>query len=233
MRKHSPLSLSKKLADSPNGEDRMVRTRIKVCGITSPEAAAAAVEAGADVLGFVFVAGTPRHIEPEAAFAIMATLPPMVGTVGVFRDTTLDDFIKIEQRCPTDWSQIHGNEPEELVRDCGPRVIRGIRFSPDTIAAELARWDAIDEVEAILVDGSAGGEGEAFDWAALKNPMRTIKTPVILAGGLNAGNVGDAIRACQPFAVDVSSGVESEPGVKDLRKIRSFCAAVREADATR
>lgn len=211
----------------------MDRTRIKVCGITSAKAAAAAVEAGADVLGFVFVPGTPRYVEPEAAFAIMATLPPMVGTVGVFRDATLEQFIETEQVCPTDWSQLHGGEPERLVRDCGPRVIRGFRFAPGTIAAELARWDAIEEVEAILVDGSAGGEGESFGWAALVDPMRAITTPVIIAGGLHAGNVGEAIRACRPYAVDVSSGVESAPGVKDAERLRAFCRAVREADATR
>lgn len=209
----------------------MDRTRIKVCGITSEEAAHAAVEAGADVLGFVFVPGTPRHIEPERAFAIMSTLPPMVGTVGVFRDSSLDEFIEVEQSCPTDWSQLHGAEPENLVRDCGPRVIRGIKFEAGTIAAQLAKWDAVEEVDAILVDGSAGGEGEAFAWGALVEPMASIATPVIIAGGLHAGNVGEAIAACRPYAVDVSSGVESAPGVKDAAKIRAFCRAVREADA--
>jgi phosphoribosylanthranilate isomerase len=210
----------------------MRRTRIKICGITSPEAALAAADAGADAVGFVFVPGTPRHVEPEHAFEIMGSLPPMVTTVGVFRDATLDEFIDIEQRCPTDLSQLHGSEPEGLVRDCGPRLVRGIRFDPATIADELARWDAIEEVDAILVDGSAGGGGEAFDWRALVEPMSRISTPVILAGGLHAGNVGEAIGACRPFAVDVSSGVEASPGVKDPDKVRAFCQAVREADAT-
>ncbi|MDQ7013835.1 MAG: phosphoribosylanthranilate isomerase [Planctomycetota bacterium] len=209
----------------------MDRTRIKVCGITTHDAARAAVDAGADVLGFVFVPETPRAIEPEAAFEILSALPPMVGTVGVFRNASLEEFIELEQRCPTDWSQLHGAEPENLVRDCGPRVIRGIRFDPETIAAELARWDAIDEIEGILVDGSAGGEGEAFAWEALVGPMASISTPVIIAGGLHPGNVAEAVRACHPFAVDVSSGVEREPGVKDVEKIRAFCRAVREADA--
>lgn len=211
----------------------MDRTRIKVCGITSAEAAHAAVDAGADVLGFVFVPGTPRAIDPDLAFEIMGTLPPMVGTVGVFRDATLDEFIDIEQQCPTDWSQLHGSEPEALVRDCGPRVIRGMRFRPDSIGAELARWAAIEEVDALLVDGSAGGQGEAFDWHALAGPMQAIDKPVIIAGGLHAGNVAEAIGACRPFAVDVSSGVESSPGVKDPAKILAFCRAVRQADASR
>lgn len=211
----------------------MDRTRIKVCGITSLEAAHAAVEAGADVLGFVFVKDTPRYIEPDAAFEIMGSLPPMVGTVGVIRDATIDEFIELEQQCPTDWSQLHGSEPEALVRDCGPRVIRGFRFRPETIAAELARWSTIEEIDALLVDGSAGGEGEAFDWTALAGPVGAVNKPVIVAGGLHAGNVGEAISACRPYAVDVSSGVESSPGVKDPAKIRAFCRAVREADAPR
>lgn len=211
----------------------MDRTRVKVCGITSVEAARAAVEAGADVLGFVFVPGTPRYVEPDEAFEIMGSLPPMVGTVGVFRDATLDEFIEIEQQCPTDWSQLHGHEPEALVRDCGPRVIRAFRFRAESIGADLTRWGAIDEVDALLVDGSEGGRGEAFDWGALAGPMGSIDKPVIIAGGLHPGNVADAIRACRPYAVDVSSGVESSPGVKDPAKLRAFCRAVRDADASR
>lgn len=209
----------------------MDRTRIKICGITNEESAAAAVEAGADVLGFVFAPGTPRYVDPGRAFEIMGTLPPLVGTVGVFRDAPLDEFIEVEQQCPTDWSQLHGNESENLVRDCGPRVIRGIRFSAESIARDLARWDALEEVDAILVDGSAGGEGAAFDWAALVEPMASAAKPVIIAGGLTPENVGEAIRACRPYAVDVSSGVESQPGVKDPGKVRAFCRAVRAADA--
>ncbi|HZW10744.1 MAG TPA: phosphoribosylanthranilate isomerase [Phycisphaerales bacterium] len=209
----------------------MDRTRIKICGITSDEGAGAAIEAGADVLGFVFAPGTPRYIDPDHAFEIMGRLPPMVGTVGVFRDAPIDEFIEIEQRCPTDWSQLHGNESENLVRDCGPRVIRGVRFHPGTIATDLARWEAIEEVDAILVDGSAGGEGAAFDWAALAGPMASISKPVIVAGGLTPENVGGAIRACRPYAVDVSSGVETAPGVKDPALVRAFCRAVRAADA--
>ncbi len=210
----------------------MHRTRIKICGITSLDAARAAADAGADAIGFVFVEDSPRYIEPEAAFAIMGKLPPFVSTVGVVRNCPLDDFLEIETRCPTDFSQLHGSESEHLVRDCGPGVIRGIRFDPDTIAAELACWDALEEVAAILVDGSAGGQGEAFDWSQLVEPARTITTPIILAGGLTVDNVTRAITTLKPYGVDVSSGVESSPGVKDLQLIKAFCAAVRKADAS-
>lgn len=208
----------------------MPRTRIKVCGIRDLDAALAAAEAGADAIGFVFVRGTSRYLPPDEAFEIMSCLPPMVGTVAVLRDAMLDEFLEIEQQCPTAWTQLHGNEPEALVRDCGPGVIRAIRFRADTIGRELTRWDAVEEVDAMLVDGSAGGTGEAFDWHALAPHMRAVSKPVIIAGGLTAQNVGEAIGACRPYAVDVSSGVESSPGVKDHAKIAAFCEAVRRAD---
>ncbi|MCW5777556.1 MAG: phosphoribosylanthranilate isomerase [Phycisphaeraceae bacterium] len=209
----------------------MPRTRVKVCGIRDLDAALAAAEAGADAVGFVFVRGTPRYIAPDEAFEIMSCLPPMVGTVAVLRDATLDEFLEIEQQCPTAWTQLHGSEPESLVRDCGPGVIRAVRFCADTIERDLRRWDAVEEVDAILVDGSAGGTGEAFDWRALAPLMRGEGKPIIIAGGLTPENVGEAIAACRPYAVDVSSGVESSPGVKDHAKIEAFCRAVRRADA--
>ncbi|MBK7405804.1 MAG: phosphoribosylanthranilate isomerase [Phycisphaerales bacterium] len=209
---------------------RTDRTRIKVCGITSHEAAEAAVEAGADAIGLVFVKDSPRWIEPAFADEIAAQLPAFVSTVGVYRDEPLRTFLEIVEECPTRWVQLHGLEDEQLVRNCGC-VIKGIRFDPDTIADELLRWSEIEEVDAILVDGSAGGEGVAFDWASLTEPMAEATKPILLAGGLTPDNVGDAIRACRPFAVDVSSGVESAPGVKDPAKVRAFCQAVRQADA--
>jgi len=210
----------------------MDRTRIKVCGITSHEGADAAVEAGADAIGLVFVKDSPRWIEPALADEIAAQLPAFVSTVGVFRDEPLRTFLEIVEECPTRWVQLHGSEDERLVQDCGS-VIKGIRFDAATIAEELARWSAVEEVDAILVDGSAGGEGRAFEWARLAEPMRASGKPVILAGGLTPENVGAAIAACRPFAVDVSSGVESSLGVKDPERIRAFCRAVREVDATR
>lgn len=211
---------------------RTDRTRIKVCGITSHEAADAAAEAGADAIGLVFVKDSPRWIEPAFADEIAAQLPAFVSTVGVYRDEPLRTFLEIVEDCPTRWVQLHGNEDEQLARNCGC-VIKGIRFEAETIEAELLRWSGVDEVDAILVDGSSGGEGVAFEWARLAEPLAMAEKPVILAGGLTPDNVGEAIRACRPFAVDVSSGVEASPGVKDPAKIRAFCRAVREADATR
>lgn len=208
----------------------MSRTRIKICGIRDVEAARAAVESGADALGFMFVKASPRYIVPESAWEILSVLPPMVSTVGVFADAPVDQFCDIEEMCPTNYVQLHGQESEPIVKRCGPNVIKGVKFDAATIEDELRRWEAVEEVEAVLVDGSAGGQGTTLDWTALAPLADRAQVPIILAGGLNARNVGEAIRAVRPFAVDVSSGVEREKGVKDADLIEAFCDAVREAD---
>lgn len=207
----------------------MPRTRIKICGVRTPEIALAAVDAGADAIGFMFVRNSVRAISPEAAAEIMWSLPPMITTVGVFMNASVDTFADIEEQCPTHYAQLHGNEDEPTVRACGP-AIKAIRYHPDTIRADLERWDAIDEVDAILVDGGGGGEGVSFDWSGLAKAAEGIATPIILAGGLTPDNVGEAIRAVRPYAVDVSSGVERERGEKDPALIEAFCEAVRQAD---
>lgn len=209
-----------------------VRTRVKICGIRDAESAEVAAGAGADAVGFVFVEGTPRYIRPEQAAAIMYALPPMVTSVGVVRDLSVDAFCALEQRCPCELMQMHGSEDEKTVAACGPGVIRAIRFDAATIADELKRWGRLAEVGAILVDGSAGGTGETFDWSRLADAVAATPSPkpIIVAGGLNPDNVADAVRAVRPWAVDVSSGVESAPGVKDHGAIRAFCESVREAD---
>lgn len=211
-----------------------VRTRIKVCGIKDAQAAGAAAEAGADAIGFILVPGLPRTVEPETAASIMYGLPPMVNSVGVVRDLSVADFADLEQRCPCELMQLHGGEDDKTVASCGPGVIKGIRFDQATIAGELRRWSRLPEVSAVLVDGSSGGAGVAFEWARLTEALADVPLPkpVIVAGGLTPDNVGDAIRACRPWAVDVSSGVESAPGVKDHGAIRAFCEAVRDADAS-
>jgi phosphoribosylanthranilate isomerase len=153
--------------------------------------------------------------------------------VGLFVNAPLDRFCDIEEQCPTDLSQLHGDEHESLVSECGPNIIKAVAFDPATIARELARWDAVPEVAAILVDGSRGGQGQTLDWAELARHTQgrdADSTPIILAGGLTPHNVGEAIRAVRPWAVDVSSGVERERGVKDPAMIAAFCDAVRRAD---
>jgi len=206
------------------------RTRIKVCGIRDWDSAQAAADGGADAIGFMFVRSSPRFIEAEEAYNIMSALPPLLGTVGVFLNPKVEDFSDTEETCPTIYTQLHGQEDAKLVRSCGPDVIKAVKFDPASIAQDLAKWDEVDEVCAILVDGSAGGEGVGFDWSLLVPHIDEIGKPIILAGGLTPENVGQAIRTVRPYAVDVSSGVEREKGVKDAGLIEAFCRAVRAAD---
>ncbi len=210
----------------------MPRTRIKICGVRDEDILIAAARAGADAIGFNFVGTSPRYIDPDEAFDLCAFLSPFVSTVGVIADPDADTFSDIEEACPTTHVQLHGNENERIVKACGPDIIKAVKFNPATIAADLARWERCEDVFAILVDGSAGGEGIAFDWTALTPHVKSVTKPIILAGGLNPENVGAAIRAVRPYAVDVSSGVEREKGIKDADLIRAFCDAVHKADAT-
>jgi phosphoribosylanthranilate isomerase len=211
----------------------VTRTRIKICGVRSLDAVRAAGDSGADAVGFVFHAASPRAIAPEAAWELVAHLPPFLTSVGLFVDPSVDRFCDVEEQCPTAMSQLHGDEDEEVAEECGPNIIKAVRFNPETIAADLERWDGVDAVAAILVDGSAGGEGAACDWKALA-PVVAARgqgaKPIILAGGLTPENVGEAIRTVRPWGVDVSSGVESARGVKDPARIAAFCAAVQRAD---
>lgn len=207
----------------------MSRTRIKICGVRDLETALVAAESGADAIGFIFVRSSPRYIEPEAAAEIMASLPPFVSTVGVFMNMPIDGFSDVEEVCPTTHTQLHGEEDAELIEACAP-VIKGIRFAPGTIAADLARYEEDPNVESILIDGPSPGSGIPFQWADLSAHLADVSKPVFLAGGLDPANVGDAIREVRPYAVDVSSGVERERGIKDPDLIRAFCEAVHRAD---
>lgn len=209
----------------------MARTRVKVCGIREDMGARAAVDSGADALGFVFVRSSPRYIAPEEAASLVAGLPALVSSVGVFMDQSAEAIGEVLETCPTTYTQLHGSEDEELAGEVGPYLIKAVRFDPATIERELERWEGVDDVDAILIDGPSAGSGEPFDWAVLSPVVRGLTKPLFLAGGLTPENVGDAVRAVRPFAVDVSSGVERERGVKDPALIARFCAAVRRADA--
>jgi len=208
------------------------RTRIKVCGITSLEGANAAVEAGADAVGFIFVKDTPRYLDPEQASAIMFTLPPFVSAVGVVQDLDVDQFCALEYSCPAHTMQLHGKEPVDVVQACGPGVIKAFKYEDATIQSQLTRWAKVEELDAVLIDGSAGGTGESFEWAKLVPHIQDFPKKIIIAGGIDASNVGEVIKTLRPYAVDVSTGVEDAPGVKSPAKIAEFCAAVRAADAS-
>ncbi|MEM1331362.1 MAG: phosphoribosylanthranilate isomerase [Planctomycetota bacterium] len=217
----------------------MARTRIKVCGVRDVEAIDACAEAGVDAIGLMLIERSPRYIQPEDAFELSGVLPPFMSAVAVVADLSVDQFNDMEQRCPAPLVQLHGSESEKTVQSCGPGVVKAFRYEDATIATQLPRWNAIDEVDAILVDGSAGGEGKSFEWGRLaeaidamdQTPGGPLLKPLIVAGGLTPETVGDAIRSLRPYAVDVSSGVESEPGVKDPVRIRAFAEAVAQADS--
>src|SRR5262245_5693825 len=207
----------------------MARTRVKICGIRDVDAAKAAVDAGADAVGFVFVRSSPRYIGPEEAARVVAGLPALVSSVGVFMDQSAEAIGEVLETCPTTYTQLHGSEDEDLAGEVGPYLIKAVRFDRASIESDLRRWDEVDDVDAILIDGPSAGSGEPFDWSVLAPLVRGLSKPFFLAGGLNPENVGDAVRALRPYAVDVSSGVERERGVKDPDLIARFCEAVRRA----
>lgn len=212
----------------------MARTRIKICGIKDDDALFAAAESGADAIGLMFVQTSPRYVPPEEAYALMASLPPFIASVGVFADPTTKFFSDVEEVCPTMYVQLHGDENERVVKSLGPDLIKVVKFMPGAVgfANELKRWEDSEDVLALLVDGSEGGSGGVLDWAALAKFTDNCTKPVILAGGLTPENVGEAIRIIRPYGVDVSSGVERARGEKDPARIEAFCRAVQVADAT-
>ena len=206
-------------------------TKVKICGITREEDAKIATALGADFLGFVFVRESPRYVEPEevrAIHGIQSPLPTAVrlrrgeGTgcplfVGVFRDESIETVRRIAQIARLDLVQLHGDEDDDYVRALGLHVIKAF-----TITNAIP--EATSSADWIMYD-TGGGTGRRFDWSLLARHSRT--KPFFLAGGLTAENAGEAIRTTQPDAVDVSSGVESAPGIKDHQKLRDFFERVR------
>ena len=207
-----------------------IRTRIKVCGITEPEDARIAVAAGADGLGFIFVPQSPRHIDPDMVRKITRELPPLVDAVGVFVDEEMEVVEEIMQYCCLSFIQLHGSETPDYCEKISCRVIKSFSIGPATKSEDFAPY--AEAVSGFLLDtyhkDMAGGTGMVFDW----NLVGQIQPPgpIILAGGLNPENIGEAIRQVKPFAVDVNSGVEYQPGRKDTEKLKNFADEVRKAD---
>jgi phosphoribosylanthranilate isomerase len=206
------------------------RTRIKVCGMREAAEVAAVVAAGVDAVGFIFVAASPRRVEPETVRAIVRTLPPFVDAVGVFVDQEAAVVNEIVQYCGLTKVQLHGSESPEFCREIDCRVLKAFRVGAQTRAEDLQAYAG--EVSAFLLDsyqeGVAGGTGKTFAWdivARLQPPG-----PVILAGGLTPDNVGEAILQVRPFAVDFNSGVELAPGHKDPALVRQAVERVAAAD---
>jgi phosphoribosylanthranilate isomerase len=208
-----------------------VPTRIKICGVTRPEDAAAACAAGADALGIVFYAPSPRNVDPAAAAAILARVPPFVTTVGVFVDPEPRHVQAVLGAVALDLLQFHGDETPELCAAFARPYLKAVRMRPEVDLLEYARRFA--PARGLLLDtfvsgGVHGGTGLRFDWNLVP---RTLPLPIVLSGGLDADNVGAAVQTLRPWAVDVSSGVEAAKGVKDPQRIRDFIAGVRDADA--
>ena len=198
-----------------------MRTRVKICGITRLEDALAAAHAGADALGFVFYPSSPRHVEPEQAARIIAALPPFVTTVALFVNADAETIAEVVKETRVDLLQFHGNECPDYCARHGRPWIKAIRMKEGVdLEAEAQRYSA---ASALLLDayrpGVPGGTGEAFDWERI--PL-SLRSRIVLAGGLNPENVAEAVRQVQPWAVDVSGGVESAPGIKDADRIERF-----------
>lgn len=221
------------------------RTRIKICGITRPEDAICAARAGADAIGLVFHPPVRRNISLDTAYSIMAVLPPFVTPVGLFVDQPAQAIIQTARELGLRHVQLHGAETPETVRALRPLVvIKAIRVIPDAFADELARWrSAITSLELTHLRGlvletagtrQAGGTGVENDWDAIAQSRLAGHLndlpPIIAAGGLTPQNVADVIALFHPHAVDVSSGVENDGGLKAPERISAFVRCVAEAD---
>ncbi len=204
------------------------RTRIKICGVSRPEDVAAAVDAGADAIGLVFHPGSPRHVTLTQAAALAQALPPYVTPVGLFVNADAEKLAAAVAAIPTLVLQFHGDETPAQCAAAGRPFLKAARMAPGLDLLNFARQ--FSGAQGLLLDAHVeafGGSGKVFDWSLVP---RGVPHRLVLSGGLHAGNVGSGIREIRPWAVDVSSGVESTRGVKDAAAIRAFCDAVREAD---
>lgn len=206
----------------------MNRIRVKICGITRPEDGIAAAAAGADAIGFVFYGQSPRNVSIATANRIIRELPPFVTTVGLFVDAAAEEVRSVLGNVGLDMLQFHGDETAQYCGQYGKPWLKAIRMKPGVhLSAEAGKFAGC---AGLLLDsclpGKAGGTGQVFDWSRVSG---SLDKPVILAGGLHSGNVTEAIHRVRPYAVDVSSGVESAPGVKEAGKIADFIEQVRTA----
>lgn len=209
----------------------MTRTRAKICGITRPEDALAAVAGGADAIGLVFYSRSPRAVDVAAAGRIVAALPPFVTPVGLFVNAGRATIEAVLQRVPLGLLQFHGDETAADCSGFGRPWIKAVRMRPG-IDLRRVEQDFADAA-ALLLDaytpGIYGGTGERFAWQRIPADRGL---PLVLAGGLTPDNVGDAVAQVRPYAVDVSGGVEASKGVKDPARIAAFLQAVQRADQT-
>ncbi|MFH1373217.1 MAG: phosphoribosylanthranilate isomerase [bacterium] len=202
-------------------------TRIKICGITNLQDAHMAVDLGADALGFVF-ADSPRKVSPETAREIIAALPPFVDKVGVFVNEDRDTVREIHKFCRLTTLQFHGDEDPDYVESFSIPVIKVFGVDGDRVLDQIRACRQPYFLLDAHVDGHAGGTGQTFDWEIARQASSLGQ--VILSGGLNPDNVVSSLEIVRPYAVDVSSGIESRPGVKDPTKMKQFIQEVRTWD---
>jgi phosphoribosylanthranilate isomerase len=205
------------------------RTRIKICGLTREADVDAAVACGADAIGFVLYERSPRHVAVERAAELARRLPPFVTPVCLFVNGSPELILQAVRAVPHALLQFHGDESPADCADAGRPYLRAARMAPGLDLLDFAHQypDAAGLLLDAHVEGYGGG-GKAFDWSSIP---ANVPLPVVLSGGLNPANVIDGVIRVRPWAVDVSSGVESAKGVKDAEAMRRFCEAVREADA--
>jgi phosphoribosylanthranilate isomerase len=205
-----------------------MRTRVKICGITRPADGVAAAQAGADAVGLVFYPKSPRYLSAERAIEVRDALPPFVQTVALFVNADAAQVSQILGRVKPSLLQFHGDETPEFCGQFGMPFVKACRIRPGVDALQYLQ--PFSRAAAWLVDSFVpeyGGVGESFEWSLVP---RGLARPLILSGGLDQKNVAGAIRAVQPWGVDVSSGVESAKGIKDAGKMTAFVAEVRNAD---
>lgn len=217
------------------------RTRIKICGLTREDDVRSAIDAGADAIGFVFYAQSPRYVTPDRVAELLTAVPPFVTTTGLFVNATNDEIGDVLKKAPVALLQFHGDETLEQCVSAATTVnrpfIRAIRVTPTTTATDLLKYEANYRSSSSLfagllldafVDGYGGG-GKVFDWSLIP---KELAPRLVLSGGLSVQNATDAVVRVRPYAVDISSGVEAAKGIKDAAKIRAFISAVQAADAT-
>ena len=206
------------------------RTRIKICGITREQDVSAVAGNGADALGLVFYEKSPRHVGVQQAEQLARAVPPFLTAVGLFVNPSVDYVREVLAKVPLDVLQFHGEESPEFCCQFGKPYLKAIRVKAGVDLVECAaRYDG---AQGLLLDayveGTQGGTGESFDWSLIPHDL---PLPIILSGGLHAGNVAEAIRQVRPYAVDVSSGVEAAKGIKDAAKIAAFIKEVKLVDS--
>ena len=206
-------------------KDRDTQVKVKICGMTNLNDVKVAVDGGVDAVGFIFYKKSPRSVTMQAVRKIVLELPPFVDSVGVFVNETAEQINKIADRCNLDRVQLHGNESPTFCKKIRRRVIKAIRVKDIQSLKKLSGYPVSSFLLDTFSEDQYGGTGRVFDWN-LAYPAKKYG-PIILAGGLTPNNVRQAIQRIQPYGVDVCSGVESQPGIKDHKKMQTFLKNVK------